>query len=340
MWILKPEQRPLGSTFLLRLGAVLALAMVLAACGKDEPDPAATTDGAPAGQAEEAPPQAVSDAVAAMSPEELSEAASTALRQQRLYAPAGDNAMEFYLALRDKQPQDPAVASALTDLMPYTLIATEQAIGRGDFAEAQRLYALMEKTDGNAPALPRLEQSIASAQEAAARQAEQATARTEQEAQRQQEQAAQREREQQQAQQQAAQQLAAQQAAARQAEEQRQAEQRAAAQQAAQQQPATPPAATPQQPPSTPARPAGNTRLIAVSTPAPSYPPDAFRSRQSGEVQVEFTVGTDGSVTSARVVRSNPRRVFDRAALDAVNRWRFQPVVEPITSRRTIEFAP
>jgi periplasmic protein TonB len=57
-------------------------------------------------------------------------------------------------------------------------------------------------------------------------------------------------------------------------------------------------------------------------------------------VEVEFTVGTDGSVTSARVVRSNPRRVFDREALDAVNRWRFQPVVEPITSRRTIEFSP
>lgn len=341
MSILKPEQRPTGPTCL-RFGAVLALALVLAACGKDEPDPAAAGADAPAGQAEEAPPQAVSDAVAAMSPEELSEAAGTALREQRLYAPAGNNAMEYYLALRDKQPQDPAVASALTDLMPYTLIATEQAIGREDFAEAQRLYALMEKTDANAPALPRLEQSIASAREAAARREEQATARTEQEAARQQEQAAQREREQQQAQQQAAQQLAAQQAAARQAEEQRQAEQRAAAQRAAQQQPQqSAPAATPQQTqPSAPARPAGNTQLIAVSTPAPSYPPEAFRSRQSGEVQVEFTVGTDGSVTSARVVRANPRRVFDRAALDAVNRWRFQPVAEPITSRRTIEFSP
>lgn len=339
MSILKPEQRPLRPTFLLRVGAVLAFALVLAACGKDEPEPAAPSDGAPAGQATEAPAQAVSDAVAAMSPEELSEAASTALREQRLYAPAGDNAMEYYLALRDKQPQDPAVASALTDLMPYTLIATEQAIGREDFAEAQRLYALMEKTDASAPALPRLEQSIANAREAAERREEQATARTEQEAERQQELAAQREREQQQAQQQAAQQLAAQQAAARQAEEQRQAAQTAAAQRPAQQQPATPPATTPQQP-SAPARPAGNTQLIPLSTPAPSYPPDAYRSRQSGEVQVEFTVGTDGSVTSARVVRSNPRRVFDRAALDAVNRWRFQPVVEPITSRRTIEFSP
>jgi periplasmic protein TonB len=338
MSVLIHEQRPVRPTFLLGASAVLALAVVLAACGKDKPDPAAPTEGGPPGEAVEAPPQAVSDAVAAMSPEELSAAASTALREQRLYAPAGNNAMEYYLALRDKQPNDPAVSSALTDLMPYTLIATEQAIGREDFAEAQRLYALMEKTDANAPALPRLQQSIASAQETAARRTEQAAARTEQETQRQQELAAQREREQQQAQQQAAQQLAAQQAAARQAEEQRQAEQRAAAQTAAPQPAQQPAAATP--PPSAPARPAGNRQLIAVSTPSPSYPPDAYRSRQSGEVEVEFTVGTDGSVTSARVVRSNPRRVFDRAALDAVNRWRFQPVAEPISSRRTIEFAP
>ena len=64
------------------------------------------------------PPVAVSAQVAAMSPEQLREAASTALREQRLYAPAGNNAMEYYLALRDKSPNDPAVASALTDLMP------------------------------------------------------------------------------------------------------------------------------------------------------------------------------------------------------------------------------
>jgi periplasmic protein TonB len=183
MSILKAEQRPLRPTWL-RLGAALVLAAALSACGRDEADPTAPTTAASGGPAAEAP-QAVSDAVAAMSPEELSQAAATALREQRLYAPAGNNAMEYYLALRDKRPQDPAVASALTDLMPYTLIATEQAIGREDFAEAQRLYALMEKTDADAPALPRLQQSIASAREAAARREEQAAARTEQEAQRQ-----------------------------------------------------------------------------------------------------------------------------------------------------------
>ncbi|TDK23057.1 TonB family protein, partial [Luteimonas aestuarii] len=60
----------------------------------------------------------------------------------------------------------------------------------------------------------------------------------------------------------------------------------------------------------------------------------------SGEVQVEFTVGVDGSVTNARVVRANPPRVFDREAVAAVRRWRFEPVAAPVTTRRAIAFDP
>ena len=324
---------------IVRATAVLALLCALAACKQDAAgDPAATAaDEAAASGEPAAPAEAVSAEVAAMDADALREAASAALREQRLYAPAGNNAMEYYLALRDKQPTDPSVASALTDLMPYTLIATEQSIGREDFDEAERLYALMEKTDPTAPALPRLQQSIATGrQELVARAAEE-EAQSEEEAARQAQLEAEREREQQQAQQEAARQLAAQQAAARAAEEQREREAAAAAATAPTQSAPTQTAAA--EPAATPAR-TGNTELIPVSTPAPRFPPEAYRSRQSGEVQVEFVVGTDGSVTSARVVRSNPRRVFDRAALDAVNRWRFQPVVEPITSRRTIGFDP
>jgi protein TonB len=55
---------------------------------------------------------------------------------------------------------------------------------------------------------------------------------------------------------------------------------------------------------------------------------------------VEFTVGTDGSVTSSRIVNASPPRIFDREALAAVNRWRFQPVSSPVTSRRTFNFKP
>ena len=313
-----------------RTTAVVALLCVLAACSKDAADDAATATSDPAAASGEpaAPAEAVSAEVAAMDADALRDAASAALREQRLYAPAGNNAMEYYLALRDKQPNDPSVASALTDLMPYTLIATEQSIGREDFDEAQRLYALMEKTNPNAPALPRLSQAISTGRQDVVARAAAEEARSEQEAERQAQLEAERERDQQEAQQQAA---------ARAAEQQREREAAAAAA-AAPTQPA-PTQSAPAQPAATPAR-TGNTELIAVSTPAPQFPAEAYRNRQSGEVQVEFVVGTNGSVTSSRVVRSNPRRVFDRAALEAVNRWRFQPVAEPITSRRTIGFDP
>ena len=57
-------------------------------------------------------------------------------------------------------------------------------------------------------------------------------------------------------------------------------------------------------------------------------------------MQVEITVGTDGSVTSARVVDANPPRLFDREALAAVKRWKFEPLDAPVTTRRTINFRP
>ncbi|MCJ0826299.1 energy transducer TonB [Luteimonas sp. 50] len=322
-----------------RLAAVFVVICAFAGCKKDQTAAAPDAGTAPTTQAP--PPPAVSDKVNAMSADQLRDAASTALREQRLYAPAGDNAMEYYLALRDKQPNDPAVSSALTDLMPYALIATEQSIGRDDFSEGQRLYALMEKADAKAPALPRLKQAIADGQASLAQRTAQAALQTEEEAKRQAELEKQRAADQKKAQEDAAQKIAAQQAEA----------QRAAAtaaapvtqpQRPAQQAPAPAqeqPAATPPPAP-TPAAPRVSNELRPISLPAPSYPREAERRRRSGSVEVEFTVGTDGSVTSARVVQASPPRVFDREALSAVNRWRFQPVGSPVTTRRTIQFKP
>ena len=159
-----PSFRPLRDGF--RYAALsAALVLAIAACGGDktEPDTAAQPT-AVVTPTTTAPTQVVSAQVAAMSVDQLREAARAAQAEQRMYAPAANNAMEYYLALRDKQPNDAAVASALTDLMPYALIATEQSIARDDFPEAQRLYALMEKTDKSAPALPRLKQSMADVQ--------------------------------------------------------------------------------------------------------------------------------------------------------------------------------
>ena len=148
----------------------LSLLVVLSACSKDEQAGTEAPAAPSAAAAAVAPPPApaVSAQVQAMGAEDLRAAAIKALGENRIYAPGGDNAVEYYLGLRDKLPNDAAVTSALTDLMPYTVIATEQSIAREDFAEAQRLSALIEKADPKAPSLPRLKQNIAAAQQAVA----------------------------------------------------------------------------------------------------------------------------------------------------------------------------
>lgn len=320
---------------LFRAVAVVLVSCAFAGCNKDQ-GAAAPDAAAGAAATQQAAQPAVADKVNAMSADQLREAAGQALRQQRLYAPGGDNAMEYYLALRDKQPNDPAVSSALTDLMPYALIATEQSIARDDFSEAQRLYALMEKTDAKAPALPRLKQSIADGQAAAAKKAQDQQLAAADEVKRQAELEKQRIADQQKAQKEAAEKFAQQQAAApppAPAPAQRPVQQAAPPPAPVQQQVAEPSAPPPQ-------RASASNELRPISTPSPQYPRQAERRRLAGSVEVEFTVGTDGSVTSSRVVNASPPRTFDREALQAINRWRFAPVSSPVTSRRTFNFQP
>ena len=167
----------------------MALGLALVACSKDEPAtpaPAASARAQPAGPtAEEVAAQQAAEAAKAalanLSVDELRTRGSQALREQRLYAPAGDSAMEYYLALREKSEKpDASAESALIDLMPYAIIAAEQAIGREDFAEAERLRALIAKTDAQAPALPRITDAIAKGQAGAADRVAQEAAREEQ----------------------------------------------------------------------------------------------------------------------------------------------------------------
>jgi protein TonB len=325
----------------------VAIACALAACKKDDAPADAAAAASPAAQQVPAPtPQSVVAAsVAAMAPDQLRAEASKAYAENRLYAPAGNNAMEYYLALRDKQPADAGASSALTDLLPMTVIASEQGIAREDFLEAKRLTALIEKADASHPALGRLKTSIASSETAAATRAQQEQLTAEQEAQRQADLTRQREEDQRRLQEQQRQQTAQQQAA-QQAEE-RQRQQQAAAAPPPQAQPAAPPPQPQQQaaaqPAAQPARPAATaSQLRALSQPGPRYPQQAQRAGISGNVQVEFTVTPDGSVGDVRVLSSDaPRqyqRDFEREALAAVKRWRFAPPDAAVTTRRTISF--
>ena len=311
------------SVFWRRTGLVLAITagIGLAACGKKEEPvvaPAAST----------AAPAAGTTAVS--TDEELRTKAQTAEREQRLYAPAGNNAIEYYLALRERQPKDTLVNNALQDLFPYAMIATEQNLQKGDRVEAARIFALLERVDKNAPSLPRLRdtmQKVASTelktqQDEAKKAQDLLTKQTE-----------------------AAKTAAAAAAALKNAPPPIPA---APIPQPAASRPAPPPPAPVQaqpklqpaqaEPPPHPARPAGLPNVI--SSVQPDYPRDALRDGVSGEVTVAFTVNADGSVGAANVVSSNPRNVFDRQAVAAIKKWRFEAPGEPVSGRRTFSFTP
>jgi len=347
MIVVNPQCRQSCRLSVVSTTLVLVLSLGLAACGKDESAPVSAAADAGIAAPAVAPEAAVSARVAAMSADELREAARLAYAENRLYAPAENNAVEYYLALRDKAPGDAAVSSALIDLLPMTVIATEQSVNRDDFAEAQRLVALLEKADPQHPALARLKTNIETRQLAAVERAKQEVLTAEQQAAQKLEVEKKRLADQKAQQEQAARQLAAQPAAPsapaqptadQRAADQRAAEQRAADQRAADQRAADQRAAAARAAQQASAPTAADLRPL--STPAPKFPTEALRAGQSGEVQVEFTVGTDGSVSDVRVVKATPPRVFDREAISAVRRWRFQPVPAPVTTRRTIGFNP
>jgi TonB family protein len=61
---------------------------------------------------------------------------------------------------------------------------------------------------------------------------------------------------------------------------------------------------------------------------APKYPRVAQRRNLSGWVSIEFTVALDGSVRDVEVRDSEPVEVFDNAAIRAVEKWKFEPILE------------
>jgi protein TonB len=62
-----------------------------------------------------------------------------------------------------------------------------------------------------------------------------------------------------------------------------------------------------------------------ISSPPPRYPARALRRRETGTVRVQVEVGPDGVPTDVTVASPSSSRDLDRAAVDAVRRWRFRP---------------
>lgn len=297
------------------------LTLLVVACAPESPVPASL---APAGRG----PAPTTVAPAATDEASLRAAVASALVEQRFHSPAGNNALEGYLALRALRQDDADVATAMMEMLPYAVIAAEQAIARADFAEARRLADLIARADPQAPALSRLRDTIAvrEAEDARRVSAEADAARLHT--------------------------LEAERLAAQASTPPGSATETPVTGSATDPAPAVPPPAAGISPASPPAAspaiasppaaaappPAVRPAPTLLSSPPPRYPVMALRRRLEGDVTVAFTVRADGSVGDARVLSASTPEVFDEAALAAVARWRFAPGVAPQDVRRVLQF--
>lgn len=311
----------------------LFAALALSACS-----PAAPADAPPSATAQVSAPAALPEPLRELDGEGLRARAARALREQRIHTPAGDSAVDYYLALRDKEPGQIDVIGALGELQPYVVIAGEQALLDEDLGESQRLLGLLERMDPQAPALPRLREGLRTAAQAHER-------KSREEAQRLLAERAERvERVDSARAAPAAPAPVAPPGTARAAVKADSAAGALAADEAAARAttPAAPAAVAAPVPPPPAAAPAANPparatpRLLADAS--PRYPLPALNRKIEGSVEVSFTILPDGRTGAARLVSSQPAGVFDDAALAAVARLRFEPSGQSHQARRTLNF--
>ena len=105
---------------------------------------------------------------------------------------------------------------------------------------------------------------------------------------------------------------------------------------------AAPPPPPPPPPPPAPVRVGGQIRAPQkIKDVRPVYPAIAQSARVQGIVIIEATIGPNGQVQEAKVLRSIP--LLDAAALDAVKQWQFTPtmlngVPVPVIMTVTVNF--
>ena len=273
--------------------------------------------------------------------------ANLRLEEGALTSPANDNARYYYQLALSNDSENAAALTGLTVVASKIVLQAREEIDGGRFSTAEALLAEARQLDPGSEELSATSAALDEArqQDQADRDAEADRVAAEQRAEEERQAAAAREAE--------AQRVAEQE---RIAELERQIEERDAAAAAAAATVAAAAATTPetpadtvdpgaaesaaeQPPPATvaepgPAVPVRDQSPVAASTltrtkyVAPKYPRSAERRSISGWVDVVFTVTFDGSVRDVVVTGADPAETFDEAATRAVEKWRFEPVVE------------
>lgn len=242
--------------------------------------------------------------VEAMDLNQLLAEARRAMNEHRVLAPTGNNAFEFYLKALEKQPGNPVATDALRETFPFAASGAEQAINGRDFNEAQRQIDLLAKADPANYTLTILRSKLDAQRKLLDKEQQQALDQQHQ------------------------QQLAAEKAAADKVAADKLAEQQKAQQSAA---PTAQAAPAQQQVAATDAAPSANAAAdaepVLIRTVQPRYPTQARRANQEGWVVVSYNIDTEGNVGGVKVLDAQPRHLFDREAVDAVERWKFKPAM-------------
>jgi len=252
----------------------------------------------------------------------------------QLLEPANDNARYYYELALSNDPGNPTAQAGLRMIASTLVLEARAAIDAGRFGTAENLLSDARNVNADSPEVAAGERALADARQRVAdeqrRQAEQRAA-------------AEREAEERRL------------AAERQAEADRLATAAAAspatatagtaepgsgesatvgATTASSTQAAEPQGGSPAAPVSAAASSVINDPPVAISTltrtkyTAPRYPRSAERRNLSGWVDIVFTVRVDGTVADIEVRDSEPDQVFVTAAVKAVERWEFEPVIE------------
>ena len=317
----------------------LGLVLALSGCG-----PAGTApDGGASGEAVSAGTEAFAGTSASTAT--LLERGVRAMQEGRITRPVGDSAVDLFVTLHGREPDNKAVRAALVELQPYVLLASERAIANGDLGDAERLVGALAMFDSDAVPLPRLRADL---EEARRRMADAAVA----------------------ADREGADIDAGADAVAITAslsatpeppeatvaatpvndvpagEPDKRTAEIPAPRVASGPAPAQgEPLAADDVAPAPAHRPAPPRPAVIDETPpkiihdvAPEYPLSAMRRGLSGRVRVEFTVRPDGGVADVSVVASTPDGVFEEAAIAAARQWRFETRDAPSASVRELRF--
>ena len=73
---------------------------------------------------------------------------------------------------------------------------------------------------------------------------------------------------------------------------------------------------------------ASDTDVIPIVRVNPQYPLRASERGIEGWVEVVFTISKLGTVKDPRVLNSHPSSIFDRSALKAIRKWKYNPKIE------------